>query len=54
MNDNTCKANGMNHGNLFGTSSSFEKDIVMEPLGYSPNEVIITGLARWDNLYRSN
>jgi CDP-glycerol glycerophosphotransferase (TagB/SpsB family) len=52
MIDNTFKANGMNHANLFVASSDFEKDIVMRYLGYSPNEVIVTGLARWDNLHQ--
>ncbi|MED4206268.1 CDP-glycerol glycerophosphotransferase family protein [Neobacillus mesonae] len=52
MIDNTFKANGMNHANLFVVSSEFEKDIVMRYLGYSSKEIIISGLARWDNLHR--
>lgn len=51
MIDNTFKANGMNHANLFVASSDFEKKIIKDYLGYADNEVIITGLSRWDNLY---
>lgn len=51
MIDNTFKANGMNHANLFVASSDFEKTIIKEYLGYAENEVIVTGLSRWDNLY---
>lgn len=51
MIDNTFKANGMNHANLFVASSDFEKTIIKEYLGYADNEVIVTGLSRWDNLY---
>ena len=34
----------------FVVSSSFEKKIICKYLGYNEEEVIITGLARWDNL----
>ncbi|WP_042354234.1 CDP-glycerol glycerophosphotransferase family protein [Bacillus rubiinfantis] len=53
MIDNVFKANGMNHANLFVVSSEFEKDIVMRYLGYSSKEILISGLARWDNLHRA-
>ena len=34
----------------FVVSSKFEKEHILEEFGYSENEVIITGLPRWDNL----
>lgn len=34
----------------FVVSSEFEKRHIVEEFGYDENEVIITGLARWDNL----
>lgn len=46
--DNTFKAKGVNHANLFISSSNMEKDIIMHELNYSSNEVVVTGLARWD------
>ncbi|MCD7754589.1 MAG: CDP-glycerol glycerophosphotransferase family protein [Clostridiales bacterium] len=36
--------------NLFVTSNQREHDIVVEHMGYAPEDVIITGLARWDVL----
>ena len=49
--DSTFDANGMNDARLFVTSSDFEKEIVMQNLGYEEERVIVTGLARWDALY---
>ncbi len=36
--------------NLFVTSNQREHDIVVEHMGYAPEDVIVTGLARWDVL----
>lgn len=41
---------GTNSVNLFVTSNQQEHDIIINELGYLPEEVIITGLARWDVL----
>ena len=41
---------GTNSVNLFVTSNDQEHDIIIQELGYLPEEVIITGLARWDVL----
>lgn len=49
--DNTFAAKGMNRASLFVTSSNFEREIVKQYFGYSEDEVIVTGLARWDNLH---
>lgn len=51
--DGAFKANGMNHANLFVTSAEWEKKIVLEELGYAESEVIVTGLARWDEIHRN-
>ncbi|GBG94547.1 hypothetical protein LFYK43_10060 [Ligilactobacillus salitolerans] len=48
--DNTFFAsNRLNHADLFITSSEIEKNIVTDYLGYSPQNIAVTGLARWDN-----
>ena len=42
---------GMAEGcSLFITSNEMEKQFVMDNLGYSTDEVVVTGLARWDDL----
>lgn len=41
---------GTNSVNLFITSNQREHDIILNELGYLPEEVVITGLARWDVL----
>ncbi len=41
---------GTNVVDLFVTSNDREHDIIVEELGYQPQEVIITGLTRWDVL----
>lgn len=41
---------GTNSVNLFITSNQREHDIIVNELGYLPEEVVITGLARWDVL----
>lgn len=47
--DNTFFANNkLNHADLFVASSNFEKDIIVNYLGYNPQNVVTTGLARWD------
>ena len=48
--DRTFFANNkLNHADLFITSSFVEKNIVLEYLGYDKKQVVVTGLARWDN-----
>lgn len=39
---------------LFVVSSDFEKKQIVDEYGYKPNEVIVTGLCRWDNLFNFN
>ncbi|MFD1170902.1 CDP-glycerol glycerophosphotransferase family protein [Oceanobacillus caeni] len=46
--DNIFKPNSTNGAELFVVSSKFEKDIVKKHLGYDDNNIIVTGLARWD------
>lgn len=46
--DNTFKANGVNHADLFITSSDFEKEIVKKNFGYKDSQIIVSGLSRWD------
>lgn len=41
---------GTNVVDLFVTSNDREHDIIIDELGYQPQEVIITGLTRWDVL----
>ncbi|MCC4045445.1 CDP-glycerol glycerophosphotransferase family protein [Enterococcus gallinarum] len=48
--DDTFSASGLNKAELFTTSSEFEKQIVVDYLGYNPESVVVTGLPRWDNL----
>lgn len=38
---------------LFVVSSEFEKQHLLKEFGYEDNEVIVTGLARWDNLHNN-
>lgn len=39
---------------LFLVSSDFEKNMIVKDFGYSPNEVFITGLSRFDELFNQN
>ena len=39
---------------MFVVSSQFEKDHIVKEFGYSEDEVVITGLARWDALEDTN
>ncbi|MEG0297884.1 MAG: CDP-glycerol glycerophosphotransferase family protein [Clostridium sp.] len=39
---------------LFITSSEFEKQHIIKEFGYDESEVVVTGLARWDNLNNDN
>ncbi|MEK4968342.1 CDP-glycerol glycerophosphotransferase family protein [Cytobacillus sp. FSL R7-0696] len=39
-----------NSTNLFITSSRYEKDLIKKYFRYNENEIVITGLSRWDNL----
>jgi len=48
--DNTFKANSSNGADLFVVSSDFEKEIVKSYFGYNEENVIVTGLSRWDAL----
>ena len=48
--DRTFFANNkLNHADLFITSSNVEKSIVLDCLGYEEEQIVLTGLARWDN-----
>lgn len=38
---------------LFFVSSDFEKKHIISEYGYKENEVIVSGLCRWDNLYEN-
>jgi Putative glycosyl/glycerophosphate transferases involved in teichoic acid biosynthesis TagF/TagB/EpsJ/RodC len=38
------------HTDLFTVSSEREKEIIVRDFGYQPNEVVVTGLARFDRL----
>src|SRR5699024_5707688 len=40
--------------NLFLVSSNYEKSIVVNDLGYEPNEVKVTGLSRFDSLFKND
>ncbi|EIT86062.1 hypothetical protein A374_07071 [Fictibacillus macauensis ZFHKF-1] len=48
--ENTFKVGTANGANLFVVSSDFEKDIVVNYFGYEEENVIVTGLSRWDVL----
>lgn len=39
--------------NLFVTSSERERDMVINEFGYEPNEVVLSGLPRFDRLFKS-
>lgn len=39
--------------NLFVTSSERERDMVINEFGYKPNEVVLSGLPRFDRLFKS-
>ncbi|MFB9760947.1 CDP-glycerol glycerophosphotransferase family protein [Ectobacillus funiculus] len=46
--DNTFKVNSSNGAELFVVSSDFEKKIVEDYFGYKKENIIVTGLSRWD------
>lgn len=48
--DNVLNRKSSAAANLFVVSSDFEASIIKEYMGYSDEEVIITGLTRWDYL----
>lgn len=48
--DSIYRKNGNNAADLFVTSSNTEKEIVKRNFNYNAEDVIITGLARWDVL----
>lgn len=48
--DNVFRAHGMNHADLFVASSVFEKEIIKKYLGYADKNIMVTGLARWDEI----
>ncbi len=39
---------------LFMVSSEFEKDMIVNDFGYDPKEVFVTGLSRFDELFKDN
>ncbi|WP_088012302.1 CDP-glycerol glycerophosphotransferase family protein [Gottfriedia acidiceleris] len=47
---NSFKAKSSNGADLFVVSSDFEKEIVKREFGYKEENVIVTGLSRWDVL----
>jgi CDP-glycerol glycerophosphotransferase (TagB/SpsB family) len=48
--DSIYKKNSRNAADLFVVSSEQEKKIIVNNFGYMKNEVIVTGLSRWDVL----
>ncbi|WP_207205172.1 CDP-glycerol glycerophosphotransferase family protein [Peribacillus sp. TH16] len=48
--DHIYKKTSSNAVDLFVVSSQFEKEIVKNTFGYKEEEIIITGLSRWDQL----
>lgn len=48
--DNVFNKTGMNVADLFVTSSDYEKKIIHDNFGYDEDEIIVTGLCRWDVL----
>lgn len=48
--DNIYGKQYANRCDLFVASSQAEKEIISRQFGYSDNEIIVTGLARWDKL----
>ncbi|MEC0282003.1 CDP-glycerol glycerophosphotransferase family protein [Terribacillus saccharophilus] len=51
--DKTFNAHGQNHADLFITSSEFEKEIVNNYFGYKYENILVSGLARWDAIDRN-
>ncbi|WP_188454994.1 CDP-glycerol glycerophosphotransferase family protein [Virgibacillus oceani] len=39
---------------IFMVSSEFEKDMIVNDFGYEPNEVFVTGLSRFDTLFKDD
>ncbi|WP_099225198.1 CDP-glycerol glycerophosphotransferase family protein [Listeria costaricensis] len=50
--DTIFKVHGINHADLFVASFEFEKEIIKKYLGYADKNIIVTGLARWDELLK--
>lgn len=48
--DSIYKKNGRNAADLFVVSSEQEKKVIVNNFGYKKEEIIITGLSRWDVL----
>ncbi|WP_312097376.1 CDP-glycerol glycerophosphotransferase family protein [Niallia sp.] len=48
--DSIYKKNSRNAADLFVVSSEQEKKVIVNNFGYKKNEVIVTGLSRWDVL----
>ncbi|MBH0350445.1 hypothetical protein BK731_29265 [Bacillus thuringiensis serovar muju] len=48
--DSIFKKDSPNGTNLFFVSSNYEKNIVKQHFNYSDDEIIVSGLARWDYL----
>jgi CDP-glycerol glycerophosphotransferase (TagB/SpsB family) len=48
--DQVYKKTSRNAVDLFVTSSNFEKEIIKNNFGYKEDEIIVTGLSRWDVL----
>ncbi|EGP4798099.1 hypothetical protein FJB45_002240 [Enterococcus faecium] len=50
--DDTFSVTRPGYANLFIASAEWEKEIIMNELGYEDNQVAVTGLARWDEIKR--
>ncbi|NEY19383.1 hypothetical protein G4D61_05295 [Bacillus ginsengihumi] len=48
--DHIFKKTSSNAVNLFVVSSNYEKSIIRDNFGYKDEEIILTGLSRWDQL----
>ncbi|MFK3936042.1 CDP-glycerol glycerophosphotransferase family protein [Alkalihalobacillus sp. NPDC078783] len=48
--DSTFNYNTQNSAELFVASSDYEKEIIKSNFGYKTNQIMVTGLARWDVL----
>src|SRR5699024_9961921 len=50
LNDSILNKKSASAANMYVTSSEFEKNIIMNGLGYKNNDIIVSGFPRWDVL----
>lgn len=50
LNDSILSKKSGSAANMYVTSSEFEKNIIMNGLGYKKNDIIVSGFPRWDVL----